>query len=172
MGLTRYLHPDFGSYAGYGIPVNVVSASRRAARWRSPGRPSRMPDRYPIPASPKIEGNGAAGDRHILMLDREGLPALGAVRGVEGLERLVGGIRRDLRPPLERPPPGRLDVRRRRRPPDLPGLARYDDVAAGVIAHALRFTVPETRKAHIYPARHHASSLTGAAIRRWACGCG
>jgi hypothetical protein len=46
--------------------------------------------------------------------------------------------------------------------PIYPGLARYDEVAAGVIAHALRFTVPETRKAHIYPARHDASSLTGA----------
>ena len=27
MGLTRYLHPDFGSFAGYGIPVNLVSSS-------------------------------------------------------------------------------------------------------------------------------------------------
>jgi hypothetical protein len=43
-----------------------------------------------------------------------------------------------------------------------PGLVRYEEVAAGVIAHAIRFTVPETRAAHIYPARHHASSLTGA----------
>jgi hypothetical protein len=45
--------------------------------------------------------------------------------------------------------------------PIYPGLARYDEVAAGLIAHALRFTVPETRNRHIYPARHDASSLTG-----------
>ena len=40
--------------------------------------------------------------------------------------------------------------------PILPGLVRYEEVAAGEIEHAIRFTAPETRDAHIYPARHHA----------------
>ena len=42
--------------------------------------------------------------------------------------------------------------------PILPGLARYDEVARGVIDHALRFTAPRTRAAYVYPARHFASS--------------
>jgi hypothetical protein len=42
----------------------------------------------------------------------------------------------------------------------LPGLVRYDEVAAGEIHHAIRFTVPRTRKAYVWPARHYASSLT------------
>jgi hypothetical protein len=42
--------------------------------------------------------------------------------------------------------------------PILPGLARWDEVKRGRIAHALRFTVPETRRDYIYPARHFASS--------------
>jgi hypothetical protein len=42
--------------------------------------------------------------------------------------------------------------------PILPGLARYDEVAHGVIDHALRFTASRTRRAYIYPARHYASS--------------
>jgi hypothetical protein len=46
--------------------------------------------------------------------------------------------------------------------PILPGLARYDEVARGVIDHALRFTVERTRRAYISPARHYASSLTDA----------
>jgi hypothetical protein len=46
--------------------------------------------------------------------------------------------------------------------PVLPGLVRYDEVGSGRIAHALRFTVPQTRRAYIWPARHYASSLTGA----------
>ena len=46
--------------------------------------------------------------------------------------------------------------------PILPGLVRYDEVAAGTINHALRFTAPETRHAYIWPARHYASDLTGA----------
>jgi hypothetical protein len=42
----------------------------------------------------------------------------------------------------------------------LPGLVRYDEVAAGAIQHALRFTASQTRRAYIYPARHFASSST------------
>jgi hypothetical protein len=42
----------------------------------------------------------------------------------------------------------------------LPGLARYYEVKRGEIDHALRFTVEQTRRAFIYPARHHASDLT------------
>jgi len=44
--------------------------------------------------------------------------------------------------------------------PILPGLARYDEVAAGEITHALRFTVSVTRRAYLSPARHWASSNT------------
>ena len=44
--------------------------------------------------------------------------------------------------------------------PMLPGLARYDEVARGHIDHALRFTVENTRRAFIYPARHFASDQT------------
>ena len=38
---------------------------------------------------------------------------------------------------------------------------RYDEVASGEINHAIRFTVPQTRRAYVWPARHFASSLTG-----------
>ena len=40
--------------------------------------------------------------------------------------------------------------------PILPGLVRYDEVAAGAILHALRFTADTTRTSYIYPARHQA----------------
>jgi hypothetical protein len=39
----------------------------------------------------------------------------------------------------------------------LPGLARYEEVEKGVIAHALRFTTGRTRRATVWPARHFAS---------------
>jgi hypothetical protein len=38
--------------------------------------------------------------------------------------------------------------------PILPGLLRHDEVAAGRIGHALRFTVPRVRRAYIAPAGH------------------
>jgi hypothetical protein len=46
--------------------------------------------------------------------------------------------------------------------PILPGLVRYDEVASGEITHAIRFTAPQTQRAFVWPARHFASSLTGA----------
>jgi hypothetical protein len=45
--------------------------------------------------------------------------------------------------------------------PILPGLARYDEVKAGVINHALRFTAPCTAPGYVYPARHEASTCHG-----------
>jgi hypothetical protein len=45
--------------------------------------------------------------------------------------------------------------------PILPGLVRYDEVAAGEIRHAIRVTAPQTRREYVWPARHYASHLTG-----------
>lgn len=44
--------------------------------------------------------------------------------------------------------------------PILAGLVRYDEVQAGAILHALRFTVSRTRRAYLFPARHWASTDT------------
>ena len=48
--------------------------------------------------------------------------------------------------------------------PILPGLVRYSEVAAGAIHHALRFTAPDTRTSHIYPARHDAGASGSSAL--------
>ena len=44
--------------------------------------------------------------------------------------------------------------------PILPGLVRRDEVKAGEIRHALRFTVERTQRAYVHPATHFASSST------------
>ena len=55
--------------------------------------------------------------------------------------------------------------------PILPGLARYDEVAAGAIDHALRFTAPCTGPLRLSgPARRR--QLQRPTRRRWACGSG
>ncbi len=41
--------------------------------------------------------------------------------------------------------------------PMLPGFYRYDEVLAGHIDHAVRFTAPYSRNSYIWPARHYAS---------------
>ena len=48
--------------------------------------------------------------------------------------------------------------------PILPGLVRYDEVAAGAIAHALRFTTNHTRTSYIYPARHQAGESASTSL--------
>ena len=44
--------------------------------------------------------------------------------------------------------------------PIFPGLVRYDEAATGVIRHALRFTVVNSRRAYVPPATHWASTKT------------
>src|SRR5436190_12292386 len=43
--------------------------------------------------------------------------------------------------------------------PIFAGLVRYDEVAAGEINHALRFTVWRVQKKYVYPARHSQGNL-------------
>jgi hypothetical protein len=160
MGVSRYLHPDFGSYAGYGIPINTVGAltPRSTVKFTWPAESDTGP--YPIPATPKIEGNGAPGDRHLLMVDMQACKLwelFAAAKGASGWSAGSGAIF-DLRSNALRPD-GWTSADAAGLP-IYPGLARYDEVAAGLIAHALRFTAPDTRKAHIYPARHDAGSST------------
>jgi hypothetical protein len=167
MGATVGLHPDFGTYPGYGIPVNPVTSltPRSSVSFQWPGESDAGP--YPIPTSPKVEGNGplnsTTGDRHILMVDKTAcrLWELYAARRVTSWTAGSGAIW-DLRSNALRPDDWTsADAAGL---PIYPGLARYDEVAAGVIAHALRFTVPVTRiGVHLYPARHDAGSSNDAA---------
>jgi hypothetical protein len=161
IGLDRYLHPDFGSYSGYGIPWNAVDSGtpRQDVAFRWPGESDAGP--YPIPDDPLIEGGS---DRHILMLDRDAcrLYELFDARLEDGAWRAGSGAiwslhSNDLRPRgwTSADAAGL---------PILPGLARYPEVAAGAIHHALRFTAPITRRGYIYPARHFASDRTGTSL--------
>jgi hypothetical protein len=44
--------------------------------------------------------------------------------------------------------------------PIFPAVIRFDEVERGMVEHAMRFTVPVTRKEFIYPATHQAGSTT------------
>ncbi|HQR08179.1 MAG TPA: hypothetical protein PLN21_15230 [Gemmatales bacterium] len=43
--------------------------------------------------------------------------------------------------------------------PIFPAVVRYDEIQQGEIKHAIRFTVPKTRRACVHPATHFASKL-------------
>jgi hypothetical protein len=161
IGLDRGLHMDFGSYAGYGIPYQVVTATTPRSTVTFDYDDESDHVGYPIPASPKIEGGS---DRHILMVDRDAcrLYELFAARKTTAGWRAGSGATWDLRSNALRP--AGWTSADAAGLPILPGLVRYEEVAAGEILHALRFTTNRTRKAYIYPARHHASDSTSASL--------
>ena len=157
IGLDRGLHMDFGSYAGYGIPYQVVTAAtpRSTVTFEYDDESDHVG--YPIPASPKIEGGS---DRHILMVDKDACRLYELFAAYKsGSKWYAGsGATWDLRSNALRP--AGWTSADAAGLPILPGLVRYDEVAAGAINHALRFTTNQTRTSYIYPARHQAGSTS------------
>lgn len=153
IGAGAHLHPDFGSYADYGIPYNVVAAGTARVHVSFDYADESDIGPYPIPLHPRIE---AGSDRHLLMWDTAACrlyELFAAAKTASGWHAGSGAIW-DLRSNALRPD-GWTSADAAGLP-ILPGLVRYDEVAAGVVRHAIRFTAPATRSAHIYPARHDA----------------
>jgi len=171
IGLDRGLHPDFGSgrYDGrpIGIPFDVVSRRTHRSRVAFDYGDESDRVRYPIPRRVHIEGGaGADGDRHALLVDRDAcrLYELFALAGGPGRWTAGSGAVWTLR--SNRLRPRGWTSADAAGLPILPGLARYDEVRRGRIRHALRFTVSQTRRAFVFPARHFASSLSDPALPR------
>jgi hypothetical protein len=165
IGLDTGLHMDFGSYAGYGIPWQLVSSAtlRSTVTFEYDDESDHVG--YPIPPDPLIEGGpGAVGDRHILMVDRDAcrLYEMFAAYRSGGRWYARSGATWDLRSNALRPVG--LTSADAAGLPILPGLVRYDEVASGAIRHALRFTTRTTRRAYLYPARHFASTSDSTAL--------
>ena len=166
LGADKPLHPDFGAPLGgqpIGIPYVVVDADRVApAPVTFQYREESDPGPYPLPPDAPIEGGPhAAGDRHVLVVDRrrwrlyeldEAYPEAGGTRW-----RAVSGAVFDLAVNSLRP--AGWTSADAAGLPIFPGLVRYDEVRAqGVIRHALRFTCVHTRRACLPPATHFASA--------------
>jgi hypothetical protein len=163
IGLGAGVHADFGSglYEGrpIGIPFDVVSRATPRVRVSFDYADESDRVRYPIPRSVHIEGGRASdGDRHALLLDRDAckLYELYALYPRGGGWHAGSGAVWNLRSNALRP--AGWTSADAAGLPIFPGLARYDEVARGVIDHALRFTAAHTRRAYVYPARHYASS--------------
>jgi hypothetical protein len=161
IGLDRGLHMDFGSYAGYGLPWQVVTASTPRSTVTFDYDEDSDHVGYPIPANPLIEGGS---DAHILLVDKDAcrLYELFAARRDGTAWDAGSGATWDLRSNALRP--ATWTSADAAGLPILPGLVRYDEVAAGVIAHALRFTTNHTRTSYIYPARHQAGESASTSL--------
>jgi len=163
IGRTEHLHADFGSgrWEGgkIGIPITVVGRDQKRSKVRFRYSSESDDGPYPIPKDVKIEGGrGSDGDRHAIIVDKARckLYELFALYPRDsGGWRAGSGAIWDLTS-NELRPKGWTSADAAGLP-ILPGLARYDEVRRGKIDHALRFTVSESRRRYIYPARHFAS---------------
>lgn len=157
IGANTAFHPDFGANPDYGIPYVVVPASQAgvAVTFDEPDESDAGP--YPIPPNPPIEGGS---DRHILIVQQGSckLYELYAAEQQGGSWQAFSGAIFDLGSNALRTDTWTsADAAGL---PILPGLTRRDEVLAGEINHALRFTAQSTRGAYIWPARHEASNIT------------
>ncbi|HET9999840.1 MAG TPA: hypothetical protein VFQ36_03035 [Ktedonobacteraceae bacterium] len=164
IGLSSHLHPDFGAglYNGgpIGFPYVVVPGSQPSVLVSFDYASESDPGPYPIPANTPIEGGSqSSGDRHVLVID-SGTCKLyemyasypqsnGSWHAGSGA---VWNLNSDALRPATWTSADAAGL------PILPGLVNYDEVAAGVINHALRFTANQTQDTFLWPARHQASS--------------
>lgn len=167
IGADTGLHPDFGTeWAGapIGIPFVDVPGSQATVPLTFTYVSESDAGPYPIPPDAPIEGGpSSGGDRHVLVLERTSctlyelyyaFPQDSGTWWTAGSGAIFDLDSHALRPDgwTSADAAGL---------PILPGLVRYDEVMSGEIRHALRFTVPQTRNEYTWPARHHASGLTG-----------
>ncbi len=167
IGLGDPVHPDFGTVyngAPNGIPFVVVSnKSRRVpVRFQYADESDRGP--YPIPPNAPIEGGrSSSGDRHVIVIDKSNCTdyELYAAYPHNGGSSWSAGSGAIFNLSSDRLRPAGWTSADAAGLPIFPGLARYDEVARGVIDHALRFTAPCTAPRYVYPARHEASTCHG-----------
>ena len=169
IGAGKHVHPDFGASldgAPFGIPYIVVPGTQKRVPVSFDYADESDKGPYPIPANAPVEGGAnASGDRHVLVVDRDHwllyelfdahrLPSGGWHAGSGAVFPLGSNALR----------PAGWTSADAAGLPILAGLVRYDEVAAGRIDHALRFTVSRTRNAYVAPARHAASSSSSTAL--------
>jgi len=167
IGSTVTLHPDFGSGTFHnqtiGIPYQVVAGSQAKVNVTLNAFADESdPGPEPIPSNALIEGypKPGNGDRHVLVLEKDGcwlyeLYNASIKSGKWSADQAsIWDMTIDEQRPYTWTSADAAGL------PVFVGLARYDEVAAGAINHALRFTVPTSQRAFVLPATHWASTNT------------
>jgi uncharacterized protein (TIGR03437 family) len=165
IGAGANMHADFGSGLWAGGPIGIPYITVPGTQTKYPATflyaDESDPGPYAIPLNAPIEGGSqSTGDRHTIAIDTDNcvLYELGrAFPQVASWQADAGAIFNLLSNALR---PATWTSTDAAGLPIFAGLARYDEIAAGEIRHALRFTVPKTQRAYVWPARHYASSIT------------
>src|SRR5690349_12618292 len=160
IGANDAFHPDFGANwngGPFGIPYVVVTGGQPPVNVSFDYDDESDPGPYPIPGNAPVEPGS---DRHVLVVDEDNwvlYEMFDAQRQGGGWHAGSGAVW-DMKTNHYRP--AGWTSADAAGLPILPGLVRYDEVSAGAINHALRFTVNVTRKAYVFPASHWASNNT------------
>ena len=157
------VHPDWGNDPTYGIPYVVVDGKQPlvginlgAYGGESDAGP------MPVPGNAPVEGgSSSSGDRHVLVLDNGNCflyelynSSVNSDGSWNADSTAVWDLLSDEQRPYTWTSADAAGL------PIFPGLVRYDEVAAGKIQHAFRFTLPKTRAAFIPPASHWAGNTS------------
>lgn len=171
IGRDDQVHPDFGTVwegAPIGIPYTVVDAAQPKVTitYTAYGDES-DPGPFPVPADAPVEGGpDADGDRHVIVVDADACVLYELYRAFpqpDGSWEADSGAKFDLK--INDEHPFMWTSADAAGLPIFPGLVRYDEVVEqGELRHALRFTVSQSRRAIIAPARHHASDSDDTAL--------
>jgi len=166
IGASSNLHPDFGGGIWDGAPIGIPFVTVTGSQTKYPVTfdyaDESDPGPYAVPLNAPIEGGSSSdGDRHAIAIDTDNCilyELYSAYPQATSWQAGSGAIYNLTSDALRQAGWTSADAAGL---PILPGLVRYDEVAAGAIRHAIRFTAPQTRNTYIWPARHQASSLTG-----------
>lgn len=166
MSPTSRLHPDFGPSYGaqsvpYGIPITYVTSSHAKVPVTFDYASESDRVGYPLGSDTQVEGGQwTSGDRHTVVVDKSTctLYETWATRK-SGTRWYAGsGAHWNLKSNALRP--AGWTSADAAGLPILPGLLRYDEVAAGHVDHAIRFTTNHTDRRYMWPARHQAGDVS------------
>jgi hypothetical protein len=162
IGATSPLHPDFGPDP-YGIPFIIVPGTQTKYPATFTYASESDPGPYATPLNAPIEGGSAStGDRHVIAVDATNCILYEMWSAYPQSASWTAGSGAIFNLTSDALRPAGWTSSDAAGLPVFPGLVRYDEIVTGAINHAIRFTVPQTQAAYVWPARHLASSLTGA----------
>jgi hypothetical protein len=171
IGATRGFHADFGSGTWNGGPIGIPFILVPGTQTKYPATFLYADESdvgpYAVPLNAPIEGGSSStGDRHAIAVDTDHCILYELYRAFPGSSSWSAdsGAIFDLTSNALRP--ATWTSADAAGLPIMPGLVTYEEVQSGEIKHAIRFTVPQTRREFVWPARHYASTLTGSQYPR------
>jgi hypothetical protein len=158
LGTSSTFHPDFlaGTWQGnpIGFPITTVGAGQPKVGVNFYYASESDPGPYPLPFNAPIEPNG---DRHVIVTDTsecklyeiyDAHPGATPTANWTAGSGAIYDLRSNAMRPTEWTSADAAGL------PMLPGMVRYEEIAAGQINHAIRFTGSLTQHSYTWPARH------------------